>query len=32
MWALCAFMEKEDYRRIWKTVRAFDKFVVGSWG
>jgi hypothetical protein len=31
MWALCGFMEKEDYNRFWRTSKAFDTFVVGGW-
>jgi hypothetical protein len=31
MWVLCGFMEKEDHRKIWKTAKVFDNFVVGSW-
>jgi hypothetical protein len=31
MWALCGFVEKEDYRKIWNNFMAFDKLVIWTW-
>jgi len=31
MWALCGFVEKEDYKKILGTSMTFDTFVIGCW-